>query len=398
VHIKVEDTSDGEGGGGEERTGGEGDGEGEKEEEEEEEEEKEEEEVPRDLLAHAPGAGPKCRSQEVRPESLSSGARSKPGSPRARLRAPHRIADNANLDNDVQEREEEETSLVPDLAKRGGAGHIGSSRLIGVSWDKKAGKWKAQYNDKHLGYYTMEEAAARAYGKYLEDGIDPVKRRGASTSQFKGVSWNTCRGKWRAKCKGTDLGTHATEGEAARAYSKYLEDGIDPVEHRGASTSQFTGVSWDKNLLKWRVQCKGKHLGLHATEEAAARAYSKYLQDDIDIVKHRGASTSLFTGVHWDKNSSKWRAKYKGKTLSRHATEGAAARAYNAEAERHGVALNVIPPAGAAGAGAWPDAGSGAGPKRATLMTPAAPTTSKNTKRAVPMTPAAAAPSKQMKL
>jgi len=194
------------------------------------------------------------------------------------------------------------------------------------------------------------------------------------------------------------LGLHPTEEAAARAYSKYLKDGIDP-EPRGWCSSQFKGVSWDKQKNKWRALCNATHLGYHTTEEAAARAYSKYLKDGTDPIKHR---TSQFTGVFWNKNAHKWQAGCKQKYLGLHTTEGAAAQAYNVEAERIGVALNVIPPAGAArvgaGRGAGPSAGGGAGPKRAASKTPAAPAPSKKTKRDAPKPPATAATNKTMKL
>jgi hypothetical protein len=61
---------------------------------------------------------------------------------------------------------------------------------------------------------------------------------------LKGVSWNKRSKKWRAGCNGRYLGDHATVEDAARAYNKYIKDGIDHVKHREASTSQFTGVSW----------------------------------------------------------------------------------------------------------------------------------------------------------
>jgi hypothetical protein len=137
-----------------------------------------------------------------------------------------------------------------------------------------------------------------------------------------------------------------TEEDAARAYRKYLEDGIDPVKRRDAScASQFRGVSWDKHRNKWQAECKRKYLGLHTMEEDAAKAY-------------------------------------------------------NAEAARLGVALNVIPPAGAAGlgAGAGAGAGGGAAPKRAPPKTPAAHPTTKKTKRAAPTTLATPATNKRMKV
>ena len=52
-----------------------------------------------------------------------------------------------------------------------------------------------------------------------------------------------------------------------------------------------------------------------------------------------------FMGVAWNKRDKRWQAYCKGKYLGQHATVEAAAQAYNIEAERLGVPLNVIPPA-----------------------------------------------------
>jgi len=397
---------------------------------------------------------------EVRPQRLPPGARSVPGSPRARLRTSGWIVNNAVQDNDVQQpeeegedEEEEEAGSAPDgLRKRGGGGHTGASRFTGVSWDKERNKWRAQCKGKYLGLHTTEEAAAHAYNKYLKDGTNPIEHRGGNTSHFKGVSWDKSKLKWRADCKGTKLGDHATEDDAARAVSKYREDGIDPAQHREASTSQFKGVSWDKSMLKWRAECKGARLGCHATEEDAAHALNKFIKDGIDRVDHREARTSQFAGVSWAKSASKWRAKCKGTRLGYHATEEgavraynkyledgsvpvkhrdatntshftgvcrqkknrkwkarckkrhmgyhateeAAAKAYNIEAKRLGIALNIIPPAGVAGAGGartgagLPLAGAGAGAG-------GVPGSGAGFKRAA-ITSAAPAPSKMMKL
>jgi hypothetical protein len=56
-------------------------------------------------------------------------------------------------------------------------------------------------------------------------------------------------------------------------------------------------------------------------------------------------------GVCWNKASNKWNVRCKGKALGRYVSETDAARAYNVAAKRLGFTLNVIPPAGAAGAG-----------------------------------------------
>jgi hypothetical protein len=78
-----------------------------------------------------------------------------------------------------------------------------------------------------------------------------------------------------------------------------------------------------------------------------------------------------------------------GQNLGDYTGEEAAARAYIIAAERVGRPLNVITPAGAAGAGA--------GPKRAPPTAPAARATDKTMKRAAPTTKATHAPSKKMK-
>ena len=205
--------------------------------EEEEEEEEEEEAEPRDPRAQEYGASSKGGSEAVCPRRLTPVAPSGPGSPRARLRAPRRVADNAIQDN----ADGQEESLFPELRKREGGGHAGSSQFLGVSWDKSLNKWTVECKGKRLGCHATERGAARAYSKYLEDGIDPVKHRAARTSQFMGVSWDKSKKKWAAGCKGTKLGCHATEVDAARAISNYLEEGIDPVKHRDPAPRSSRG-------------------------------------------------------------------------------------------------------------------------------------------------------------
>jgi hypothetical protein len=222
----------------------------------------------------------------------------------------------------------------------------------------------------------------------------------AGASRFKGISWVEDKSKWLACYKGKHLGLHTTEEIAALALCKYLKDGSasKPPDCLGLCSSQFKGVTWNKDKNKWKTECNGTYLGYHATEEDAARAYIKYLNYGIDLVKHREVKTSLFTGVSWYKMENKWRAKCTGKYLGLYTTEEAAAQAYNVEAGRVGRPLNVIPPAGAVGTGVGLGAGGGAGPKRATPKTPAPPAASKKTKRAAPTTSAAPAASKKMKL
>jgi len=170
-----------------------------------------------------------------------------------------------------------------------------SSQVVGVSWNKKFGKWVAKHNvagqQIHLGYHATAEAAALAIDRYVNDGVDPVQHRGARTSEFKGAHLDKRSGKWRAMCKRKSLGAYATEEAAARAYIVYVEDGVDPVHHRNGF-SQFKGVWFSKSNRKWRARLKNKGLGYHATEEGAVRAYNKEAERigcvDLNVIPPTG--------------------------------------------------------------------------------------------------------------
>ena len=86
--------------------------------------------------------------------------------------------------------------------------------------------------------------------------------------------------------------------------------------------------------------------------------------------------------MYWDKAAMKWRAQCKGTYLGLHTTEEAAARAYNVAAERLEHPVIDVPPAGVgtAGAGASAGASGRATPKRAAPTTLATPATSKKMK------------------
>ena len=65
-----------------------------------------------------------------------------------------------------------------------------SSRFVGVNWEKRRQRWKAQIRaggkHRHLGYFVLEEVAARAYKRASElrgDTAIPNKRQPQSTAQ-----------------------------------------------------------------------------------------------------------------------------------------------------------------------------------------------------------------------
>lgn len=102
---------------------------------------------------------------------------------------------------------------------------------------------------------------------------------------------------------------------------------------QSGSTSKYKGVSWRKDMNKWRARVridgKEKHLGYFINEDAAALAYNKaakefygehsyqnVIGEDNNAsaanfekqVQHRAPSwsSSKYHGVFWDKRVSKW--------------------------------------------------------------------------------------------
>jgi hypothetical protein len=251
------------------------------EEEEEEEEwgadEKEEEAEPRDERTHVPGAKLKGGSQAVCPPSLRPKERSAPGPGSQRgqlLRAPGRVADNT-----VQEPEEEvgEAGFAPGLMLRGGGGHGGSSRFAGVSWKMNRNKWQAVYKKLHLGSHTTEEAAARAYSKYLEDGVAPTPRAGSS--QFKGVIWHKSRTNGRHVAKGYtwDITRRRRMRRAHTANTSRTESILFNTEQPPARSSRvFTGTRARTNGRRnarghtWAITSRRKTRRGHTTPKLGA--------------------------------------------------------------------------------------------------------------------------------
>jgi hypothetical protein len=111
------------------------------------------------------------------------------------------------------------------------------SKYRGVSWNKRANKWKAQINydskKRGLGYFKDEEEAARAYDKAARTQHGEKAQLNFPTggesgtrqsSKYRGVIWHKSRNKWEAKImydgKQHHLGSFEDEEEAAKAYDR----------------------------------------------------------------------------------------------------------------------------------------------------------------------------------
>jgi hypothetical protein len=160
---------------------------------------------------------------------------------------------------------------------------------------------------QHIGYYTAEEDAARAYDWAAVQAHGPGAKRNfpdetiseapvtvgeqkkqRSSSRYIGVSWNKANSLWGVKLRTQYIGSYASEEGAARAYDfaavqahgpgikrNFPDEAISepPVSKGQRSSSRYIGVSWNKANSVWGVKLRTQHIGSYASEEDAARAY-----------------------------------------------------------------------------------------------------------------------------
>jgi hypothetical protein len=124
-----------------------------------------------------------------------------------------------------------------------------SSRYLGVSWHKAKSSFQVKLRDsqikrqRHVGYFTSEEDAARAYDFAAVQAHGPGVKRNFS-------------------------------GEAISEPPVALGE-----ERKQQKSSRYVGVTWDKRKSSWKVQLydpqskRNRNIGSYASEEEAARAY-----------------------------------------------------------------------------------------------------------------------------
>jgi hypothetical protein len=118
-------------------------------------------------------------------------------------------------------------------------------------------------------------------------------------------------------------------------------------------SSKYVGVSFNKSSpMHWRAQgclhSKTVDLGYHATELAAAQAYDQWAKDyagkKLNFFESTPHISSKYRGVSWEKYKQCWMAciSLNNKTvrLGYHATELAAAQAYDQQAKKYARKLN----------------------------------------------------------
>ncbi len=178
----------------------------------------------------------------------------------------------------------------------------------------------------YMHRYIVDAAPGENVLHISEDGLDNRRknlrvatasqtrlrdRRRKGESKYKGVSWSTLRGKWRARVIADGnvvfVEFYDTEKEAARAYNAYAVDAykdarineIDgvsrqqqatapPRKPRDKPTSRYTGVHLDKRAKRrpWvaEVRHHGRNYsaGRYATQREAAEARDELAKEILD--------------------------------------------------------------------------------------------------------------------
>jgi hypothetical protein len=173
----------------------------------------------------------------------------------------------------------------------------GPSEFVGVSWDRRSRKWKAQIRHdgktQNLGSFDDEQEAARA--------ADTAARRLRGEDAHGGRSgrnnkWNRLNFPTQAEVKrAQDRGALLTEEDKTAAVAASEQQG----------PSKFVGVSWDKGHRKWKAHIKhdGKtqNLGSFDDEQEAARAFDTAARRLRGEDAHDGGRANK-TGRQWKLN------------------------------------------------------------------------------------------------
>jgi len=231
------------------------------------------------------------------------------------------------------------------------------SQYKGVYWHKQIRKWyvlifsKGQ-KGKYGGYFSDELDAAKRVNQICQELGIPLQnpeisatpnqqyRKKEKTSQFKGVTWHKERRQWcaRLSLKGQKqmyCGRFNDELDAAKRVNELCEKfgvpqknpSITAIQNRQyqtkEKTSQYKGVSYDKQTGKWyaRVCLKGekqKYGGIFNDELEAAKRVNQ-LCNKFGIPQQNPTISAIsseqykkkekksqYKGVGWHRKTKKW--------------------------------------------------------------------------------------------
>jgi len=168
------------------------------------------------------------------------------------------------------------------------------SDYVGVAWRDREGKWQANLHhagkNQHLGYFVDEREAARKFDTAARAARGARAHGGRSGPQWWRVNFPTAAERKFA----SEAGLPTKADKIARA--RNAEKGKQHVAAREAAgkktASDFVGVSWNKEKLRWKTQIwhdgRHQHLGYHASEKGAALAFDEAARKLRGAAAHGG--------------------------------------------------------------------------------------------------------------
>merc|ERR1712034_205128 len=185
-----------------------------------------------------------------------------------------------------------------------------TSQYKGVYWHKQSGKWYVliypnEKNRKYGGMFKDELDAAIRVNQLCEKLGIALQNPGVSaistqqyqkekvTSEYKGVYWHKQTGKWHVhlRLKGREPkygGSFTNELDAAKKVNQLCEIWGIPLQNpeinaipneqyeKKEKTSQYKGVSWNRQLGKWDVRIRPK---------GQTPKYGGYFEHELDAAK-----------------------------------------------------------------------------------------------------------------
>eukprot|EP00984_Skeletonema_dohrnii_P020662 scaffold10143_cov119-Skeletonema_dohrnii-CCMP3373.AAC.1 len=257
------------------------------------------------------------------------------------------------------------TDVPPQYPMPKSAGRIkeGSSKYIGVSFDKKAkNKWRAQISIdgrlRYIGHYDNEEEAAVDYARAVFKYKGAVYANCQSNSKEKKNQPRDLDEVGKKRVRPSEESISGKDDNKRQRVDAFVIDLSDvppqlPISksagHIKEGASKYKGVHFDKRTEKWQAQIsidgKQRHIGSYESEEEAAvdyaRAVFKYKnqaalgkarEQDPFIIDLTGVppqspipksagrikeGASKYTGVSFNKKMNKWQTEImiEGKSL-----------------------------------------------------------------------------------
>jgi len=176
-----------------------------------------------------------------------------------------------------------------------------TSRYVGVCWDKKKRRWRAEIyaegRSHALGGFADEEKAARAFDKAARRLRGAEAHGGGRNGRVQRLNFPT---KKEAAAGAARVDHIAPADEAALAAA---EATVAQRKAAGQTSSRYAGVDWQRDKRRWRAQIRhegrNQELGCWETEEEAARKFDNAARRMRGDGAHGGKASN---GTPWRLN------------------------------------------------------------------------------------------------